>query len=92
MCAISLLILAGLNAQPRADRRNLYERFYAVVPLVGKGTLVDPIRPMFAPTAEEIQKGDRSGIIAYHFETSDNGKLALVEFVLGDRKGIPALR
>ena len=80
------------HLQPRADKRNLFERVYAVVPAMGAGTLADPVRPMYAPTDEEMKKGDRSGVIAFHFEMSDNGKFALVEFVLGDRNGLAGLR
>ncbi len=63
-----------------------YERSYAVVPMQGKGTMQDPIRPMFVP-AEGFKQGF-SGIIAYSYQLSDDGKSALVEFVSTNRAGL----
>jgi hypothetical protein len=64
----------------------MYYRVYAVVPMIGDGKKDNPKRPMFVPTDAEIQskaaKGlDRSGVIAYQMQLSDDGKSALVEFV-----------
>ena len=59
-------------AQPVVDARNTGERVYAIVPLEGKGTKEEPIRPKY---------WDSKGIISYTFQFSDDGKLALVEFV-----------
>jgi hypothetical protein len=36
---------------------------------------------LFAPAPGEVKPNNRSGIIAWHFEPSDDGKFALVEFV-----------
>jgi hypothetical protein len=48
---IGLMFAAGGLAQiRRVEAHLLHERVVAVVPLVGKGTLDDPIRPMFAPS------------------------------------------
>jgi hypothetical protein len=76
-----------LRAQPRVDARNMYERVLAVVPMIGKGTFDDPKRPMYAPTPAELQQGQRTrkGILAYTHVMSDDGALALVEFVAMDR-------
>jgi hypothetical protein len=52
-----------------------YQRAYAVVPMTGKGTVDDPIRPMFAPSRGVDRKGD-------------DGKFALVEFVSATRAGL----
>lgn len=75
--AVALLspALAQRNPAPGADR--LYSRAWAVVPLTGAGTLADPIRPKHAPAA----LGGRSGILAYSFVLSDDGKHAIVIFV-----------
>jgi len=67
------------------DARQLYERCYAVVPLVGKGTLADPKRPLYAPAPGAISPAIRTGILAFTYQTSDDGKYALVEFVARDR-------
>jgi hypothetical protein len=63
----------------------MYERLLCIVPLVGKGTLDDPKRPMFAPAPRDVKPNDRSGIISWHFEPSDDGNFALVEFVAVDK-------
>lgn len=79
-------------AQQPVAARNLYERVWAVVPMVGAGTHDDPKRPLHAPlpskTAEERAAAGRSGIISFSFELSDDGQFALVEFVARDRKGL----
>ena len=80
-CCVSTLALAPLCAQGRVDSRNLYERVYAIVPMTGSGTWADPKRPMFAPPPSQMRPDDRTGIIAFHHELSDDGKFALVEFV-----------
>jgi len=51
---IRLLLALGFvcslaPAQHRVDSRNLYERVLAVVPMIGSGTIADPIRPAYAP-------------------------------------------
>jgi len=79
--ALLLLSLTCLSAQQKVDTSHLYHRVLARVPMVGKGTLEDPIRPMFAPLPGDQKSGDRSGIIAYQFQMSDDGQTALVEFV-----------
>ena len=83
--AILLLSLSALFAQNRVSPEMMYHRVWAIVPLVGKGTADDPRRPMFAPSpgeiAEKIKNGDRSGVISYSMQLSDDGKSALVEFV-----------
>ena len=73
---------------PKVDSQNLYQRVFLTVPMVGAGTYADPKRPLFAPKPSEIKPGDRSGIIAWHFEASDDGKTALVEYVFADRAGL----
>lgn len=77
VCGLTQFLAA--QSSHRVDPRNLYERAYMVVPIVGSGTWADPKRPMLAPVS--IKPGDRKGIIAYHFEVSDEGHFALVEFV-----------
>lgn len=62
----------------------MYERVVAVVPWVGKGTLADPRRPMYAPLSSTPTS--RSGILAYNRIASDDHLLALCEFVAADRK------
>ena len=85
VAALLLLSINALFAQNRVSPEMMYHRVWAVVPLIGKGTPDDPRRPMFVPTLAEQavrwKSGDRSGILGYSMQISDDGLLALVEFV-----------
>jgi hypothetical protein len=89
-CVLMLLLIPALFAQRHVDPRNMYERVYAIVPMIGSGTYADPKRPMFAPAPSEIKPGDRSGIIGWHFEPTDDGKLAILEIVYAKREVMTA--
>jgi len=78
-------ISTPLFAQHAVDLRNMYERVFAVVPIIGSGTQADPQRPMYAPRPSDLTPGSRTGILAFTSLTSDDGKFALVEFVAADR-------
>jgi hypothetical protein len=82
-----------LRAQPRVDARNTYERVMAVVPvMVGAGTADDPKRPMYATPAQvQTAMATRQGILAFTHVMSDDGTLALVEFVARDRSAFQAI-
>jgi hypothetical protein len=94
-----------LAAQHRVDPRNMYERVLAIVPLVGSGTMSDPVRPAYAPlpgasavtpsittaSGSTPTAALRPGIVAYSYLLSDDGKFALVEFVAVDRGAFKAL-
>ena len=86
----------AVSAQQRVAARNLYERVYCVVPMVGAGTYEDPRRPKYAPagplhivpsSAEAGRPGDekpqpeRKGILGFSFVVSEDGQFALGEFV-----------
>jgi hypothetical protein len=79
-------------AQHQVDPRNRYERVLAIVPWTGSGTMADPKRPLYAPqTASAVspQAVDRStGILAYHCTASDDGKVALCEFIAVHRAAL----
>ncbi len=77
----------------RLSPENAYTRVYCIVPLVGSGSATDPKRPLFAPVPAAGPQAaatpiDRTGIIAYQFQVSDDGKMALAEFVTVSRDGI----
>ncbi len=72
--------------QQRLDLRSLYERCYAIVPIIGAGTPGDPRRPKYAPPPAAIVSNVRTGTIGFTFQESDNGQFALVEYVATDRK------
>ncbi len=87
-------LCAQLRAQPRVDARNMYERVMAVVPvMVGQGTFDDPKRPMYAPSPAQVQASmaSRQGILGFTYVMSDDGTLALVEFVARDRSAFQAI-
>jgi hypothetical protein len=70
------------------DPGHMYYRCYCAVPLIGKATKDDPKRPMFVPSPAETAAravGDRSGILGFQYQLSDDKMHALVEFVSSDR-------
>ena len=104
--ALFVSLCLPLAAQQRVDARNMYERVLAIVPMVGSGTMSDPVRPAHAPlpgapvvAASSVMAASgstptaalRPGIIAYSYVLSDDGKFALVEFVAVDRGAFRAL-
>ena len=89
MCLVAGASL--VSAQPRVDPRNMYERVLAIVPLVGAGTPADPQRPKYAPVASAIDPTSRTGILGYMYVLSDDGKVALVEYVARDRSAFSTI-
>jgi hypothetical protein len=81
---LAFTIPSFLFAQRRVDGNNMYHRVWAVVPMVGAGTLSDPYRPKHVPAAP-IAPGDRSGILGFAFTPTDDGKHAIVLFVAANR-------
>jgi hypothetical protein len=79
------------SAQQRVNPVNMYERVLAIVPLIGSGTVEDPIRPEYAPAPSALSPSTRTGIIGYTHVLSDDGKFALVEFVARDRSAFSTL-
>jgi hypothetical protein len=71
-------------SQQQVDRTHSYHRILAIVPLTGSGTAADPKRPTFAP-APTASAQDRGGIIAWQYQVSDDGTMAIVELVAADR-------
>jgi len=94
---LSLSFAATGWSQQRVASRNLYERVYCVVPMVGAGTYEDPRRPKYAPTGplhlpqgapgDQAPSGSeelqpaRRGILGFSFVVSEDGQFALAEFV-----------
>jgi len=89
--AVSAVCLSLLSwtvlGQQRVSPRQMYDRIMIVVPLIGSGTLQDPKRPMFVPPPKAASPALRTGILAYTFVLSDDGKFALCEFVARDHSG-----
>jgi hypothetical protein len=63
-----------------------YHRVWAVTPLIGSGKPGDPVRPLFVSTPSTLTQtpANRSGIIGYQMQLSDDGKSALVEYVFAN--------
>ena len=84
LAVLLFAIAACLPAQHKVDSRQLYERLYAVVPVIGNGTWSSPKRPMYAPSPAQMNPASRTGIIGFTHVLSDDGQFALVEFVARD--------
>ena len=84
LAAILLAVVTCLPAQHKVDTRQLYERLYCVVPMIGTGTWADPKRPLYAPSPAQMNAASRTGIIGFTHVLSDDGQFALVEFVARD--------
>ena len=91
--AISVcLVVAPLFGQERVDPRNMHERVWAVVPLIGSGSAQDPLRPKYAPLHPSPgTPPSTDGIIGFTMLLSDDGKHALVQFVALDRSAFKEL-
>lgn len=91
VCLAIFTLFAGadrLTGQAlRVDARNLYERTIAIVPIVGAGTYKDPKRPLFAP-ANAAEARLPNGIRSFEWQPSDDGKLAIVEFVARNKTAL----
>jgi hypothetical protein len=79
---VCLLASIGASiAQPRVDPLNRYERVLVIVPIIGQGTALDPIRPQYVPVLTESTPLSSTPFIGFTYVMSDDGKFALVEFV-----------
>jgi hypothetical protein len=87
--AVWIAVGAGAFGQRRAAIENLYESVVAVVPMVGFGSREDPKRPMFVPWPYDPVQ--HSWLRSMTFELSDDGKYAVVEFIVQDRKFLKPL-
>ena len=86
LAAVLVCLCASLLAQDRVDRRNLHERVWAVVPMIGTGTADDPLRPAYIPAP--LPPGtppSTDGIIGFAMQLTDDRKHAIVQFVARDR-------
>ena len=88
---IILLFPSLFFAQRRVDPKYTYSRVIAIVPIVGTGTASDPRRPQYAPLLSTGPNPNQAGIIGYMQQLSNDGKLALVEFVARDRSAFSAI-
>jgi len=86
---VALLAFASaVCAQRQVDAKFTYSRVICVVPFVGQGTAADPKRPEYAPWPASTNP---TGIIGFSYLPSDDGRLAIVEFVALHRAAFQAL-
>jgi len=88
ICAFFCSLAPVFAQNYHVDPRNMYERVLAVVPWAGSGTHADPKRAMYTPAPAQMNPASRSGILAFQCMASDDGKLALCEFVAQDRTAL----
>lgn len=72
------LLPLSVSGQHAVDPSMRYFRVVALVHLVGSGTLQDPVRPEYVPTAADAK---REGIIAWGVQLTDDKKMAIVHMV-----------
>ncbi|MDX1982559.1 MAG: hypothetical protein SFV51_19955 [Bryobacteraceae bacterium] len=83
--AAILLTLAAmpLAAEQRMNRGDGFERLVVIVPLVGRGTYEDPVRPLYVPARQQAAP---DGVISFNYQLTDDGKRAVVELVALNRR------
>jgi len=92
---IAVICAPAVRGQQPVPSSLRYERILCIVPMIGSGTWEDPRRPMFVPSPREKRQREsllrlaprrervaalQSEIVSYHYELSDDGDYALVEF------------
>jgi hypothetical protein len=83
---IFVALLSGtVFGQHAVDPAQRYHRLICLVHLTGTGTAADPIRPEYAPSEEERARAGRSGILAWSFQITDDGTMAIVHLAAADR-------
>jgi hypothetical protein len=70
------------------DPANRYHRLICLVHLTGSGTKTDPTRPEYTPTSIDPS---RAGIIAWSFQLTDDGTMAIVHYVAVNRSAFAAI-
>src|SRR5581483_5386533 len=88
------LFTINAHAQHAANASARYFRVIALVPLTGTGIHDDPIRPEYAPISagsSSTLSSSRSGILGWTFQITDDGKMAIVQFVAANHHAFDAL-
>jgi len=85
--SVVCLVIASVPAfaQPRVQWMNRYERVLVIVPMIGSGTAVDPIRPKHLPVLSAEASLSSTPFLGFSVQVSDDGKYALVELVAHDK-------
>src|ERR1700733_12096891 len=77
--------------QHAVDPGMRYHRLICLVHLTGAGTPGDPIRPEYVPGDGDSSQADRTGIIAWAFQITDDRQMAIVHLVAVDRRAFAAV-
>lgn len=89
--AIFISLFAGmLFGQHAVDPAARYHRLICLVHLTGSGTHDDPARPEYVPSSGAA--ASRSGIIAWAFQMTDDGTMAIVQVVAVDANAFASIR
>ena len=80
----SALFSGTVFGQHAVDPAQRYHRLICLVHLTGSGTASDAIRPEHVPVSAD--PASRSGILAWSFQPSDDGQMAIVLYVAADRR------
>jgi hypothetical protein len=86
LCAFSGIVQGQQHA---VDPTQGFHRLICLVHLTGSGTLDDPMRPEYAPAPGSAHS--RAGIIAWAFQVTDDGTMAIVHFVAVDRRAFASI-
>lgn len=73
-------------------QQGLKDQYIAIVPLQGKGTAADPIRPMYINKPGPLKRGGKPTIEALSWSYTDNKQLALVRITGTDRTVLRAMQ
>jgi hypothetical protein len=89
--AILLTAFSGIGRgqQHAVDPTQGFHRLICLVHLTGSGTLDDPMRPEYVPPPGAASS--RAGIIAWAFQVTDDGTMAIVHLVAADRKAFRSI-
>jgi hypothetical protein len=75
--------------QHAVDPTQTFHRLICLVHLTGSGKVSDPMRPEYVPAPAAAVL--RSGNIAWSFQATDDGKMAIVHLVAVDRNAFQAI-
>ncbi len=75
--------------QHAVDPYARYHRLICLVHLTGTGSASDPVRPEYTPASADAPS--RTGILAWSFQISDDGTMAVVQYVAVDRNAFQSI-
>jgi hypothetical protein len=81
------LFCSALLAQHAVEPSQRYFRLICLVHLTGSGKKGDAVRPEYVP----VEPPNRNGIIAWSSQLTDNGKMAIVQYVAVDHSAFNAI-